>query len=132
MDLTTAAAQAQGGKNFFCSVYQTGYLYRCCFSIATVVKVDSTSFAAGLTGGVALQAASMAGMFSGIGHTAAAFVGGSMLGYGAARGNEEIREEQKHSWRKRIKSNRCFCSILIRLHVRGWYELFAGKRRCSG
>ncbi len=80
-----------------------------------------------------MQAASMAGMFSGIGHTAAAFVGGSMLGYGAARGNEEIRERAKHSWRKRIKSNRCFLQHpSLGLHVRGWYELFFRRQRCSG
>lgn len=95
MDLTTAAAQAQGGKNFSALFIKLAIFTVVVFSIATVVK-SIPSFAAGLTGGVALQAASMAGMFSGIGHTAAAFVGGSMLGYGAARGNEEIRERAKN------------------------------------
>ena len=39
------------------------------------------SFAAGLTGGVALQAASVAGMLQSFGRTMAAVTGGAMLGY---------------------------------------------------
>ena len=72
MDLTTAAAQAQGGKNFSALFIKLAIFTVVVFSIATVVK-SIPSFAAGLTGGVALQAASMAGMFSGIGHTAVSY-----------------------------------------------------------
>ena len=39
------------------------------------------TFAAGLTGGVALQAASVAGMLQSFGRTMAAVTGGAMLGY---------------------------------------------------
>ncbi len=39
MDLTTAAAlEAQGGKNFSALFIKLAISYRCCFSIATVVK----------------------------------------------------------------------------------------------
>lgn len=95
LDLTNAAIKAQAGKNFSALFIKLAIFTVVVFSIATVVK-SIPSFAAGLTGGVALQAASMAGMFSGIGHTVAAFMGGGMLGYGAARGNEEIRERAKN------------------------------------
>ena len=95
LDLTNAAIKAQAGKTFSALFIKLAIFTVVVFSIATVVK-SIPSFAAGITGGVALQAASMAGMFSGIGHTVAAFMGGSMLGYGAARGNEEIRERAKN------------------------------------
>ncbi len=95
LDLTNAAIKAQAGKNFSALFIKLAIFTVVVFSIATVVK-SIPSFAAGITGGVALQAASMAGMFSGIGHTVAAFMGGGMLGYGAARGNEEIKERAKN------------------------------------
>lgn len=94
-DVINASNAARSGKNFSALSIKLAIFAVVVFSIATVVK-SIPSFAAGLTGGVALQAASMAGMFSGIGHTVAAFMGGGMLGYGAARGNEEIRERAKN------------------------------------
>ncbi len=94
-DVINASNAARSGKNFSALSIKLAIFAVVVFSIATVVK-SIPSFAAGITGGVALQAASMAGMFSGIGHTVAAFMGGGMLGYGAARGNEEIKERAKN------------------------------------
>ncbi|WP_370640264.1 hypothetical protein, partial [uncultured Parasutterella sp.] len=64
-------------------------------AVATVVK-SIPSFASGITGGVALQAASVAGMFSSVGRTMAAATGGAILGYGAATHNDELREKARN------------------------------------
>lgn len=74
------AEAAEGGKDFGVLLVNLGVFAVVVLAIATVVK-SIPSFAAGLTGGVALQAASVAGMLQGFGRTIAAVTGGAMLGY---------------------------------------------------
>ncbi len=74
------AEAAEGGKDFGVLLVNLGVFAVVVLAIATVVK-SIPSFAAGLTGGVALQAASVAGMLQGFGRTMAAVTGGAMLGY---------------------------------------------------
>lgn len=74
------AEAAEGGKDFGVLLVNLGVFAVVVLAIATVVK-SIPSFAAGLTGGVALQAASVAGMLQGFGRTMAAVTGGAMLSY---------------------------------------------------
>lgn len=74
------AKAAEGGKDFGVLLVNLGVFAVVVLAIATVVK-SIPSFAAGLTGGVALQAASVAGMLQSFGRTMAAVTGGAMLGY---------------------------------------------------
>lgn len=74
------AEAAEGGKDYGVLLVNLGVFAVVVLAIATVVK-SIPSFAAGLTGGVALQAASVAGMLQGFGRTMAAVTGGAMLGY---------------------------------------------------
>lgn len=74
------ASAAEGGKDYGVLLVNLGVFAVVVLAIATVVK-SIPSFAAGLTGGVALQAASVAGMLQSFGRTMAAVTGGAMLGY---------------------------------------------------
>ena len=74
------ASAAEGGKNYGVLLVNLGVFAVVVLAIATVVK-SIPSFAAGLTGGVALQDASVAGMLQSFGRTMAAVTGGAMLGY---------------------------------------------------
>lgn len=74
------ASAAEGGKDYGVLLVNLGVFAVVVLAIATVVK-SIPSFAAGLTGGVALQAASVAGMLQCFGRTMAAVTGGAMLGY---------------------------------------------------
>ena len=74
------ASAAEGGKDYGVLLINLGVFAVVVLAIATVVK-SIPSFAAGLTGGVALQAASVAGMLQSFGRTMAAVTGGAMLGY---------------------------------------------------
>ena len=64
------AEAAEGGKDFGVLLVNLGVFAVVVLAIATVVK-SIPSFAAGLTGGVALQAASVAGMLQSFGRTMA-------------------------------------------------------------
>lgn len=74
------ASAAEGGKDYGVLLVNLGVFAVVVLALATVVKSIPT-FAAGLTGGVALQAASVAGMLQSFGRTMAAVTGGAMLGY---------------------------------------------------
>lgn len=74
------ASAAEGGKDYGVLLVNLGVFAVVVLAIATVVK-SIPSFAAGLTGGVALQAASVTGMLQSFGRTMAAVTGGAMLGY---------------------------------------------------
>lgn len=74
------ASAVEGGKDYGVLLVNLGVFAVVVLAIATVVK-SIPSFAAGLTGGVALQAASVAGMLQSFGRTMAAVTGGAMLGY---------------------------------------------------
>lgn len=74
------ASAAEGGKDYGVLLINLGVFAVVVLAIATVVK-SIPSFAAGLTGGVALQAASVAGMLQSFGKTLASVTGGAMLGY---------------------------------------------------
>lgn len=74
------AEAAAGGKDYGVLLVNLGVFAVVVLAIATVVK-SIPSFAAGLTGGVALQAASVAGMLQSFGRTMATVTGGAMLGY---------------------------------------------------
>lgn len=78
--ITEFAIAAEGGKNYGVLLVNLGVFAVVVLALATVVKSIPT-FAAGLTGGVALQAASVAGMLQSFGRTMAAVTGGAMLGY---------------------------------------------------
>ena len=78
--ITEFAIAAEGGKDYGVLLVNLGVFAVVVLSLATVVKSIPT-FAAGLTGGVALQAASVAGMLQSFGRTMAAVTGGAMLGY---------------------------------------------------
>lgn len=74
------AIASEGGKDYGVLLVNLGVFAVVVLALATVVKSIPT-FAAGLTGGVALQAASVAGMLQSFGRTMAAVTGGVMLGY---------------------------------------------------
>lgn len=74
------AIAAEGGKDYGVLLVNLGVFAVVVLALAAVVKSIPT-FAAGLTGGVALQAASVAGMLQSFGRTMAAVTGGAMLGY---------------------------------------------------
>lgn len=78
--ITEFAIAAEGGKDSGVLLVNLGVFAVVVLALATVVKSIPT-FAAGLTGGVALQAASVAGMLQSFGRTMAAVTGGAMLGY---------------------------------------------------
>lgn len=78
--ITEFAIAAEGGKDNGVLLVNLGVFAVVVLALATVVKSIPT-FAAGLTGGVALQAASVAGMLQSFGRTMAAVTGGAMLGY---------------------------------------------------
>lgn len=78
--ITEFAIAAEGGKDYGVLLVNLGVFAVVVLALATVVK-SSPTFAAGLTGGVALQAASVAGMLQSFGRTMAAVTGGAMLGY---------------------------------------------------
>lgn len=78
--ITEFAIAAEGGKDYGVLLVKLGVFAVVVLALATVVKSIPT-FAAGLTGGVALQAASVAGMLQSFGRTMAAVTGGAMLGY---------------------------------------------------
>lgn len=78
--ITEFAMAAEGGKDYGVLLVNLGVFAVVVLALATVVKSIPT-FAAGLTGGVALQAASVAGMLQSFGRTVAAVTGGAMLGY---------------------------------------------------
>lgn len=78
--ITEFAIAAEGGKDYGVLLVNLGVFAVVVLALATVVKSIPT-FAAGLTGGVALQAASVAGMLQSFGRTMAAVSGGAMLGY---------------------------------------------------
>ena len=78
--ITEFAIAAEGGKDYGVLLDNLGVFAVVVLALATVVKSIPT-FAAGLTGGVALQAASVAGMLQSFGRTMAAVTGGAMLGY---------------------------------------------------
>lgn len=86
------AKQAEKGKEFGTLLINLGGFAVLVLAIATVVKSIPT-FAAGLTGGVALQAASVAGMLQSFGKTMAAIAGGATLGYaGGMYGREKAND----------------------------------------
>ena len=78
--ITEFAIAAEGGKDYGVLLVNLGVFAVVVLALATVVKSIPT-FAAGLTGVVALQAASVAGMLQSFGRTMAAVTGGAMLGY---------------------------------------------------
>lgn len=78
--ITEFAIAAEGGKDYGVLLVNLGVFAVVVLALATVVKSIPT-FAAGLTGGVALQAASVAGMLQSFRRTMAAVTGGAMLGY---------------------------------------------------
>lgn len=78
--ITEFAIAAEGGKDYGVLLVNLGVFAVVVLALATIVKSIPT-FAAGLTGGVALQAASVAGMLQSFGRTMAAVTGGAMLGY---------------------------------------------------
>ena len=78
--ITEFAIAAEGGKDYGVLLVNLGVFAVVVLALATVVKSIPT-FAAGLTGGVALHAASVAGMLQSFGRTMAAVTGGAMLGY---------------------------------------------------
>ena len=78
--ITEFAIAAEGRKDYGVLLVNLGVFAVVVLALATVVKSIPT-FAAGLTGGVALQAASVAGMLQSFGRTMAAVTGGAMLGY---------------------------------------------------
>lgn len=78
--ITEFAIAAEGGKDYGVLLVNLGVFAVVVLALATVVKSIPT-FAAGLTGGVALQAASVAGMLQSFGRTMTAVTGGAMLGY---------------------------------------------------
>lgn len=78
--ITEFAIAAEGGKDYGVLLVNLGVFAVVVLALATVVKSIPT-FAAGLTGGVALQAASVAGMLQSFGRTMAAVTGGAILGY---------------------------------------------------
>lgn len=78
--ITEFAIAAEGGKDYGVLLVNLGVFAVVVLALATVVKSIPT-FAAGLTGGVALQTASVAGMLQSFGRTMAAVTGGAMLGY---------------------------------------------------
>ena len=78
--ITEFAIAAEGGKDYGVLLVNLGVFAVVVLALATVVKSIPT-FAAGLTGGVALQAASVAGMLQSFGRTMAAVTGGAMLGF---------------------------------------------------
>lgn len=78
--ITEFAIAAEGGKDYGVLLVNLGVFAVVVLALATVVKSIPT-FATGLTGGVALQAASVAGMLQSFGRTMAAVTGGAMLGY---------------------------------------------------
>lgn len=78
--ITEFAIAAEGGKDYGVLLVNLGVFAVVVLALATVVK-SIPIFAAGLTGGVALQAASVAGMLQSFGRTMAAVTGGAMLGY---------------------------------------------------
>lgn len=78
--ITEFAIAAEGGKDYGVLLVNLGVFAVVVLALATVVKSIPT-FAAGLTGGVALQAASVADMLQSFGRTMAAVTGGAMLGY---------------------------------------------------
>ena len=78
--ITEFAIAAEGGKDYGVLLVNLGVFAVVVLALATVVKSIPT-FVAGLTGGVALQAASVAGMLQSFGRTMAAVTGGAMLGY---------------------------------------------------
>lgn len=78
--ITEFAIAAEGGKDYGVLLVNLGVFAVVVLALAAVVKSIPT-FAAGLTGGVALQAASVAGMLQSFGRTMAAVTGGAMLGY---------------------------------------------------
>lgn len=78
--ITEFAIAAEGGKDYGVLLVNLGVFAVVVLALATVVKSIPT-FAAGLTGGAALQAASVAGMLQSFGRTMAAVTGGAMLGY---------------------------------------------------
>lgn len=78
--ITEFAIAAEGGKDYGVLLVNLGVFAVVVLALATVVKSIPT-FAAGLTGGVALQGASVAGMLQSFGRTMAAVTGGAMLGY---------------------------------------------------
>lgn len=78
--ITEFAIAAEGGKDYGVLLVNLGVFAVVVLALASVVKSIPT-FAAGLTGGVALQAASVAGMLQSFGRTMAAVTGGAMLGY---------------------------------------------------
>ena len=78
--ITEFAIAAEGGKDYGVLLVNLGVFAVVVLALATVVKSIPT-FAAGLTVGVALQAASVAGMLQSFGRTMAAVTGGAMLGY---------------------------------------------------
>lgn len=80
VQITEFAIAAEGGKDYGVLLVNLGVFAVVVLALATVVKSIPT-FAAGLTGGVALQAASVAGMLQSFGRTMAAVTGGAMLGY---------------------------------------------------
>ena len=82
--ITEFAIAAEGGKDYGVLLVNLGVFAVVVLALATVVKSIPT-FAAGLTGGVALQAASVAGMLQSFGRTMAAVTGGAMLGYAGGR-----------------------------------------------
>lgn len=94
-DLVRVAGEAQKGGEFSKLLLKLVTFSVLVLAIATVVKSIPT-FAAGITGGIALQAASAAGMLSSIGKTLAAMTGGAMLGYAAATHNDELRDKARN------------------------------------
>ena len=78
--ITEFAIAAEGGKDYGVLLVNLGVFAVVVLALATVVKSIPT-FAAGLTGVVALQAASVAGMLQSFGRTMASVTGGAMLGY---------------------------------------------------
>ena len=90
--ITEFAIAAEGGKDYGVLLVNLGVFAVVVLALATVVKSIPT-FAAGLTGGVALQAASVAGMLQSFGRTMAAVTGGAMLGYaGGMYGRANVQD----------------------------------------
>lgn len=94
-EISDTAREAQKAQNFSSLFLKLSVFAVIALGSAVTVRGIPT-FAAALTGGVALQAASIAGMLSSMGKSFAAMTGGAMLGYASATHNDELRDKARN------------------------------------
>ena len=94
-EISITAVEAQKAQNFSSLFLKLSVFAVIALGSAVTVRGIPT-FAAALTGGVALQAASIAGMLSSMGKSFAAMTGGAMLGYASATHNDELRDKARN------------------------------------